>query len=121
MDNTKFKVGNSTIVLSETERLLLKLNYCDQLDSMQIANVLEISENEVKKTLIIIKSRFKDNIKLTMEDMQNEESQEFFIQLNERYSIDEEKALIIFNGVCAELYGNVFVSRINKAGGRNLI
>lgn len=121
MDNIKFKVGNSTIVLSEKESLLLKLYYCDQLDSVQIANVLEISQNEVEKALFIIASKFKDNIKLIMEDMKKEEIQAFFIQLKEKYSLDEEKALIIFNRVCAELYGKDFTSRINEASGRNLI
>lgn len=55
-----------------------------------------------------------------MEDMRNEEIQEFLIELKARYSIDEEKALIIFNRVCSELYGKGFTSRINEASGRNL-
>ncbi len=121
MDDIKFKVGNSTIVFSETESLLLKLYYCDQLDSVQIANVLEISQNEVEKALFIIKSKYKDNIKLIWEGRRKEEIQKFFIELKERYSIDEEKALIIFNRICAELYGKDFTSRINEASGRNLI
>ena len=119
MDNIKFKVGNSAMVLSETESILLKLYYCDQLDSVQIANVLEISQSEVEKALIIIISKFKDNIKLLIEDMRNEEIQGFFIELNERYSIDEAKALIIFNRICAELYGKGFISKVNEANGRD--